>query len=153
MALFTDHDPPSLATHSWFFPVCLPQIVAAFAEVFDHYRHDVVELAFLPALSVTRGPGLVPSSRIAHRTWNDAQLLLVLVSVHIHVVPTGTIRIPAFPIIPSMPQPSSSENIQRCSWNRLTAHTGSGIVRHLPLCHFHPLVSALNVLTSSLAFF
>ena len=72
--------------------------------VLHHNRRDVVELeAFFPALPVTHEPGLMPSSRIAYRTWNEAQLLLALVSVHLHVRSVGTIRIPAFPLIPSVP--------------------------------------------------
>ena len=87
-------------------------------------------------------------------TQHATQLLLALVSVHIHVVPAGTIRIPAFPLISSMPQPFSSfENLQHSSWNRLTAYTGSGIVCHLPLSFPPFLLPALSVLISSLAFF
>ena len=94
-ALRTDNDPSSLAAHRWFLPFCLPYSVTMHAEVFDvwlsvvlhHYRCDVVELeAFFPALPGTHEHGIVPSSRIAYRTWNEASLLLVLFHVHLHVV-------------------------------------------------------------------
>ena len=69
----------------------LPQVVAVSTEVdrvrlvivFDQNGCNVIELegVFL-ALLVAPESGLMPSSRVAHRTWNNAQLLGALVSVH-----------------------------------------------------------------------
>ena len=67
---------PSLATHSWFVPFCMPQVVVFHAEVFGvwlsvvlhQYRCDVAEPeASFPALPVAHTLKLTTSSRIALR--------------------------------------------------------------------------------------
>ena len=102
--LFSNTFPPSKPTvltilhrsplTSDFFPFCLPQVVTVLTEVcvrlsvaLHQHRCDSQKLeASLPALPVAHGLGLVPFSRVAHRTWNKPHLLLVLVHAHIHVV-------------------------------------------------------------------
>ena len=61
--------------------------------VFHHCRHYVVELeTFLPAIPVTHELGLVPSSRMACRTWNEAHLLVAFVSVPLRVVQLARLK-------------------------------------------------------------
>ena len=73
----------------------MAQVVAIIGEVYcvrlsvvlHQYRCDFVEFeASLPALPVAHELGFGSFSRIACHTWNEDQLLFVLVPVHIHVV-------------------------------------------------------------------